>query len=229
MLYTNKGGRQGRRGSPCFGGRQWNTTPAPTHPIRHEPLDSMNSAWKAVLVVVSLSVVHLMSSLVPPNSSEDATSLPSPSLMNGRLSLLTQFNISTDATLHPYDMSVLIISYHKTGHDLQVDLANILNEAFPLTALRLTDQWGLKSRFRRRRHPESLACARLTLQAGKIHVQHAPDLYCSPEILAHILLDVREGSNDGSVLDRGTKVVHLVRNPYSMAVSNYHYHAQDPT
>ena len=27
----------------------------------------------------------------------------------------------------------------------------------------------------------------------------------------------------------GTKIIHFVRNPYSMALSNYYYHAQIPT
>ena len=44
--------------------------------------------------------------------------------------------------------------------------------------------------------------------------------------LAQLLL---EGGRNHTSYDRGVKVVHLVRNPFSMAVSNYHYHAQIPT
>ena len=55
---------------------------------------------------------------------------------------------------------------------------------------------------------------------------YRPDLFCTPEELAHILL---EGGDGHKNRERGVKIVHLVRNPFSMAVSNYHYHAQLPT
>lgn len=56
---------------------------------------------------------------------------------------------------------------------------------------------------------------------------YSPDLFCTPEELAHLLLE----SGDGHYAkhDRGVKIIHLVRNPFAMAVSNYHYHAQIPT
>ena len=55
----------------------------------------------------------------------------------------------------------------------------------------------------------------------------SPDLFCTPEELAHLLLD--GGRGHVAERDRGVKIVHLVRNPFVMAVSNYHYHAQIPT
>ena len=95
--------------------------------------------------------------------------------------------------------------------------------SFPGAGPALTEH-GNKSPLQRRRHPPK-KCMRLRLAAGSISVQHAPDLFCGPRDLARILLG-GEGVAPG---DRGVKVVHLVRNPYSMAISNYHYHARDPT
>jgi DNA-binding protein H-NS len=59
-----------------------------------------------------------------------------------------------------------------------------------------------------------------TLREGTIYVQESPDLYCTDE-------EILEGlslSHAG-----GTKIIHFVRNPYEMVLSNYFYHSQDPT
>ena len=59
-----------------------------------------------------------------------------------------------------------------------------------------------------------------TLRDGTMYVQESPDLFCSDD-------DLLEGltkSHDG-----GTKIIHFVRNPYEMVLSNYFYHSQDPT
>ena len=65
------------------------------------------------------------------------------------------------------------------------------------------------------------------LQRGMINVQESPDLYCHVEELAKILL--LGGKSNSETVVAGTKIVHFVRNPYTMAVSNYYYHAQVPT
>jgi len=124
-----------------------------------------------------------------------------------------------------YDFSVIIVSYHKTGHDLQMDLVDFITGQFPGAGPQLT-RFGNKSPLKRRRHPPITPCARIHLQTGTIMVQHAPDLFCTPEELAHMLL---EGGDDHQKRERGIKIIHLVRNPFNMAVSNYHYHAQIPT
>ena len=88
--------------------------------------------------------------------------------------------------------------------------------------------YGNKSPVRRRRHKPNIPCARIQMKSGTISVQHAPDLFCSPEELARLLLDGGK-EHKGDDVDRGVKIVHLVRNPFNMAVSNYHYHARVPT
>jgi hypothetical protein len=55
----------------------------------------------------------------------------------------------------------------------------------------------------------------------------SPDLFCTPDELVKIILN--SGETGKTEYDRGVKIIHLVRNPFSMAVSNYHYHAQIPT
>lgn len=51
-------------------------------------------------------------------------------------------------------------------------------------------------------------------------------MFCTPEELAHMLLMGGRGHSDD---DRGVKIVHFVRNPFAMSISNYLYHAQLPT
>lgn len=143
----------------------------------------------------------------------------------------------TSSSSYPY--AVLIISYHKTGHDLQEDLIQLLLDEFPPPIGPNITAKGVKSLVRRRMHTPAHLCSRLYLEPGTIAVQHAPDLFCGGEKLAKVLLDegeVRKQSqstsneNDENAHhnDLGVKIVHLVRNPFTMAVSNYHYHAKTP-
>lgn len=137
---------------------------------------------------------------------------------------------SSSANDYPY--SVIIISYHKTGHDLQMDLVDYLVNEFHDVGPQLTE-FGNKSPVKRRRHPPNVPCARIGkyMETGSIIVQHAPDLFCTPEELLDMLLGHNRdnGERRQLQLDRGVKVIHLVRDPFQMAVSNYHYHAQLPT
>eukprot|EP00986_Skeletonema_menzelii_P014344 scaffold9458_cov126-Skeletonema_menzelii.AAC.1 len=133
-----------------------------------------------------------------------------------------------------YNFAVLIISYHKTGHDLQEDLVKLLIDEFPPPLGPNITAKGVKSLVRRRMHTPVHLCSRLYLQPGTVAVQHAPDLFCSAEKLAKILLeegDGRKNNNNNNIQpkdDLGVKIVHLIRNPFTMAVSNYHYHAKKP-
>ncbi len=141
-------------------------------------------------------------------------------------------------TSSSYNYAVLIISYHKTGHDLQEDLVNLLLDEFPPPLGPNITAKGVKSLVRRRMHTPAHLCSRLYLQPGTVAVQHAPDFFCGAEKLAKILLeegDVRKNSNSNSSNnnlqpkdDLGVKIIHLIRNPFTMAVSNYHYHAKKP-
>mmetsp|Transcript_5715 Transcript_5715/g.14275 ORF Transcript_5715/g.14275 Transcript_5715/m.14275 type:complete len:534 (+) Transcript_5715:207-1808(+) len=88
-----------------------------------------------------------------------------------------------------------------------------------------------RSAFQQRRHDDDTHCMRnrdqssfgqrqsFTLQKGKVYVQESPDLFCS-------ISDIYSSMNLGK---GGTKIIHLVRNPFDMALSNYFYHSQDPT
>ena len=62
------------------------------------------------------------------------------------------------------------------------------------------------------------------LRAGKIHLQEAPDFYCSDaDLSARMLgLPARFPHVGGRV-----KIVHFARNPFDMALSNYFYHSQE--
>lgn len=96
----------------------------------------------------------------------------------------------------------------------------------------------------KRQHDRITKCPKLLLIPGMVFVQTAPDLFCSIDDLRDILipsLTALRIKNNGTVrLDatriegherqlRGTKILHLVRNPFDMALSNYFYHSQIPT
>lgn len=61
-----------------------------------------------------------------------------------------------------------------------------------------------------------------------MYIQEAPDLYCDESHLAGLML-AAPGAAPITASGGGLKVVHLVRNPYDMALSNYFYHAQIPS
>jgi len=57
------------------------------------------------------------------------------------------------------------------------------------------------------------------LQSSTIHIQESPDLFCSVDDLLDAM----------SLAKAGTKIIHLIRNPFEMTLSNFFYHSQTPT
>ena len=135
--------------------------------------------------------------------------------------------------------AILMIHYHKTGFVLSRQLRSHAIKHFTQHiqhgmnpelnyTLPADKPWGslLQPRqFGKRTHCPS----HFGLRGGVIDVQESPDLFCGVDELAKILLGDEQYS-DVKESERGeTKIVHFVRNPYSMALSNYYYHAQIPT
>jgi hypothetical protein len=134
----------------------------------------------------------------------------------------------------PNQHAILMIHYHKTGFVLSRDLRSHAIQLFNQyimdrglnPALNFTmpskKTWG--SIQRPRQFGPNLCPGVFDLQRGVIHVQESPDFYCNVDEMARILLQ-----DEGHYERVRTKIVHFVRNPYSMALSNYYYHAQVPT
>ena len=125
----------------------------------------------------------------------------------------------------PVEYAHLIINYHKTGHELSYSLQELILSNFP----------GLEREngARPRQHPSSgQGCAHIELPPGKVVVQEAPHFFCDTNSLSDMLLANRgrfHRESEHRIPKRGIKILHLVRDPFSMAVSNYNYHSQDPT
>jgi hypothetical protein len=166
---------------------------------------------------------------------------------------------STQKTAHYHDNAVFITHYHKTGYVLSRELMILFSQIERETnrpnlpnerggakyevsgvdengeryAFDAVGSWS-RSAFSTRKYHSKTQCPfplkrkqavlpktkGFTLRDGTIYVQESPDFYCSDE-------DILEGltlSHEG-----GTKIIHFVRNPYEMVLSNYFYHSQDPT
>lgn len=128
----------------------------------------------------------------------------------------------TPINYEPNSFAYLIIHYHKTGHHLSRQLRDFLvagTSGGPISNDR-------ENAFQHRMHEESTGCPRaMEISPGIITVQAAPNLFCDTNVLAEYLL-----RNSNTLQEkRGIKVIHLVRNPFSLAVSNWIYHAQYPT
>ena len=143
----------------------------------------------------------------------------------------------------PASYAYLIIHYHKTGHHLSRQLRDFLVAG---TSGQPPISDGRENAFQHRWHERGTGCPRaMVLHPGIVAVQAAPDFFCTASVLAEYLL--RDDDDDGGIDDegmrqqqqqqqqqqqkkkRGIKIIHLVRNPYSLAVSNWVYHAQYPT
>eukprot|EP00985_Skeletonema_marinoi_P019840 scaffold11514_cov150-Skeletonema_marinoi.AAC.2 len=109
----------------------------------------------------------------------------------------------------------LIIHYHKSGHILTQNLRDILLQIDPSIQRNYID------RFPKRQHDPTTKCPHLTLHPNTVYVQSSPDFFCDVDILAEELLT-------RPTKQRGVKLIHLIRDPFTMAISNYNYHSQDP-
>jgi hypothetical protein len=80
-----------------------------------------------------------------------------------------------------------------------------------------------RSAFAPRQHSSKTHCTKgyrsepFQIKRGQLYLQESPDLFC----------DVRE--LERAILARKAKIIHFVRNPFDMALSNYLYHSQEPT
>lgn len=118
----------------------------------------------------------------------------------------------------------VILTYHKSGHNLSHVLQRYLEEHTPSGSLKH------KAAPPRTQLNASTGCIELSLEPGTITLIEAPEFHCNEEQLAELFMV--NPSHEQSQLTSpklGVKVIHLVRNPFSMAVSNYHYHSQSPT
>ncbi len=103
-----------------------------------------------------------------------------------------------------------------------------------------------RNAFYARQHDKKTNCPPgFSLEKSTIYLQESPDFFCSDEDLANKMLGIPsddEVSNlnktiaNDHLLDnilkvetKGTKIIHFVRNPFDMVLSNYFYHSQDPT
>ena len=149
----------------------------------------------------------------------------------------------------------IIIHYHKTGHDLTRSLINIMSSEISGMKERLV-LWNRRTMLRSFNKTTKVRnwiclsvllsslpyllcikylyipqCPSLKFQEG-IFVLSAPNFFCNEKALAELLLSGRDTSflkKNRNRVRRGLKIIHLVRNPFSLAVSNYNYHAQQPT
>lgn len=148
---------------------------------------------------------------------------------------------------HYHDHSIFIVHYHKTGYVLSRELKYLIRD-MEVTAKRPVnpkkyinkasfevsgineetgdriafDQIGNwpRSAFPQRRHMGHTQCPKnFELKTGAIYVQESPDLYCSDSDMLSLIASARGG----------TKIIHFVRNPFDMAMSNFFYHSQEPT
>lgn len=127
-----------------------------------------------------------------------------------------------DKTPHFWKYAYVIVNYHKSGHALSDILVKHINSNL--------NQFGGRPLARMHVHPRGhfnsqSKCSEMSFAPGTITVIGGPEFHCSTEELRDLFIS----HPDPQQPKWGVKILHLVRNPFTMAVSNYNYHSQDPT
>lgn len=131
-------------------------------------------------------------------------------------------SIVNDADAEFAKYAYVIVTYHKSGHALSHTLVKDLQSNFDyLLGYKLRAGKSVRPR---RDYNAVTKCTELSLEPGTVTLIEGPDFHCSEEELAGLLISNPNPKQE----KRGVKLVHLVRNPFTMAVSNYHYHSMDP-
>lgn len=136
----------------------------------------------------------------------------------------------------PSSYAYLIIHYHQTGRNLAHELRDIMVSAAqygfdkPTHFNNGVDGESLpksnrkQNAFNPKIHEEETGCPYgMDLSPGMIATQGSPNLFCDVNVLAEYLLR----NNNMFQEKRGVKIIHLVRNPFIMALNNWMYHVKD--
>ena len=109
------------------------------------------------------------------------------------------------------EYAYLILQYHKAGWLITKKIKSAVSS---LTTIRD----GNRVFHRMSKYSDSPDCPSIRLRPHLLYIHSNPSLFCDATSLADTL------SAHAKV-----KILHFVRNPFSLAVSNYLYHRQDPT
>lgn len=174
---------------------------------------------RSLCVLAAVFLVALLHHDVNEQERRNLFNQNSSSIKSRQLSTTTTYqplllSPENDASSNSSGYTYLIIHYHKSGHALTQNLRDILIQVDPSIKRNYID------RFSKREHDSITKCPHLTLHPYTAYVQSSPDFFCDIDILAEELLT--------RPYKRGVKIIHLIRNPFSMAMSNYNYHSQDP-
>ncbi len=131
---------------------------------------------------------------------------------------------------NPEEYTFMIIHYHKTGHDISKKMYDLIRNGYNSRKI-----FGVPYNYKRV-HDEETKCPKFgKIFPGMISVVTAPNLFCSSDKFRQILIQ-SWGNTTRARTIRGTlrrlkgfKIIHMVRNPYNMAISNYFYHSQVPS
>mmetsp|Transcript_18122 Transcript_18122/g.41658 ORF Transcript_18122/g.41658 Transcript_18122/m.41658 type:complete len:383 (-) Transcript_18122:231-1379(-) len=165
---------------------------------------------KALQAVTLLSFIYIM---LAPNRSSLYASGPSRWQDEELSSTIPATNVNSTGIVEETEdeYAYLILQYHKTGWLITKKIKSAVSS---LTSIRR----GGRVYLRTSRYNDSSDCPSARLRPHQLYIYSNPSLFCDATSLVDTL------SAHARV-----KILHFVRNPFSLAVSNYLYHRQDPT
>lgn len=165
---------------------------------------------KALQAVTLLSFIYIM---LAPNRSSHYASGPSRWQDEELSSTIPATNVNSTGIVEETEdeYAYLILQYHKTGWLITKKIKSAVSS---LTSIRRGERVYLRTS----RYNDSSDCPSARLRPHQLYIYSNPSLFCDATSLVDTL------SAHARV-----KILHFVRNPFSLAVSNYLYHRQDPT
>lgn len=218
-------------------------------PRRKVVLDqkNKNSSFLFFLVValafavaaILLRSASAVAKLIP---AEDASSTTTRRWVDDDNSAVEKLVVSTeesddgdDGGDNPGDYAVMIVHYHKTGHHVSRGILELIKDVAKEAKIELGERKPVllcnrrnAKGFHTRAHDPETKCPFVDMHPGRVYLYSAPDFYCKGDSFNDLLLTSSDDGDRGQGR-RSLKVIHMIRNPFDMIVSNFLYHSQDPT
>jgi len=166
-----------------------------------------------VIIVCIVSAIAKLGTGDPGNSS----------LYSTTTTFTTHNDIATDGNPHLQKYSYVFVAYDEVGVALAKQLFGQLQISMKehvggnLTLIDVDRHDYVRTA------GMDTGCTQFNLEQGQVAILEQPEFHCSSARLKKIFMEHRDGSRE----KWGVKLIHLTRNPFNMAVSNYCRHVQE--
>jgi len=164
--------------------------------------------------IIGVALVWLVI-LIISNAVGGGRRLAEPPSEFSRSTAMTPPRPTDDGLPHFHKYAYVLVTYDHSGHD-------VIHQFYDQLRKKINGQGKRKPNYVHGRieFNTETKCTELNLEPDTITILRSPEFHCNMQKLRSLFMDHKE-KKKGKL---GVKLVHLVRNPFSMAVANYQYH-----